>query len=140
MTRIAGDDLFLGTWRLQPELSKYELGQPPQEGLYRITRDGESYIFDTTWKTAEGQQLETSFSGTPDGQRVAYEDPEIADALSLTRVDELTLDSETFKGGWRIALARRELINGGMSMRVTQSGQVPDVAAFSNISYYHKLD
>lgn len=140
MTRIAENDLFLGTWRLQPELSEYELGPPPQEGLYRITREGESYIFDITWKTADGQQLETSFSGIPDGKQVPYENPQLADALSFTRVDDLTLDSESFKGGQGIAHARRELIKDGRVMRVTQSGWLPDGAAFSNISYYQKLD
>ena len=140
MTQIDIDDLFLGTWQLQPQQSAYEFGPSPAEGLYRISTDGQQYLFELEWKTAEGQQFETSFSGVPDGRQYPYENPQIADALSLTRVDEQTLDSASYKGGKRIAHARRELLDNSRTMRVTQSGQTPDGVTYSNVSYYNKLD
>ena len=139
MSPIAENDLFLGTWQLQPEQSKYELGQPPLEGLYNISREEGGYVFEIAWKTTEGQQFEISFSGIPDGQQYPYENPQIAEALSMTRVDEFTLDSESFKDGKRIAHARRDLIENGRGLRVTQTGERPDGAFFSNVSYYRKL-
>jgi predicted component of type VI protein secretion system len=64
----------------------------------------------------------------------------VAEAVSFTGVDDLTLDSETFKRGNRIAHARRELLEDGRVMRITQSGRTPDGMDFSNVSYYHRLD
>jgi hypothetical protein len=140
MNKIAKTDLFLGNWQLQPELSEYAHGEPPAEGIYRISRYGEGYKFDIAWTTAEGQQVEASYIGIPDGELYPYENPKIAEAISLTRVDELTLDSESFKGERRIAHARRELVDNRNRMRVTQSGETPDGVIFKNISYYRKLD
>ena len=140
MHEIMNDDLFLGTWQLQPQFSDYAIGQPPAEGSYRISRDGKGYKFDIAWTTADGQQFETGYVGIPDGKKHACENPQIAEAVSLTRTDELTLDSESFKDGRRIAHARRELIDDGRRMRITQSGETPDGTLFSNIAYYCKVD
>ena len=139
MNQIAENDLFLGTWQLQADLSDYAFGQPPAEGVYHISRYGEGYKFDIIWTTAEGQQMETSYVGVPDGEKYPFENPQIADAVSLTRVDELTLDSESFKDGRRIAHARRELIENMNRIRVTQSAETPDGTVLSNISYYQKI-
>jgi len=139
MNQIAENDLFLGTWQLQADLSDYAFGQPPAEGIYLISRYGEGYKFDITWTTIEGQQMETSYVGVPDGEKYPFENPQIADAVSLTRVDELILDSETFKDGRRLTHARRELIENRDRMRVTQSAETPDGTVFSNISYYQKI-
>jgi hypothetical protein len=140
MNQIAEDDLFLGTWQLQPNLSDYGFGQPPAEGLYRISRYGEGYKFEITWTTAAGRQMETSYVGIPDGDKYPFEDPQIAEAVSLTRVDELTLDSESFKDGRRIAHARRELVESRDKMRVTQSAETPEGTKYSNTAYYQKID
>ena len=106
--------------------------------MYRISLNGHKYVFDIAWETAEGQQFEAGFSGIPDGRQYPYENPQVADSLSLARVSELTLDSESFKGGISIAHARRELMDTGRVMRVTQSGQKPDGGTFRNVSYYNK--
>jgi hypothetical protein len=140
MKLISENDAFLGTWQLKPELSAYEFGAPPVEGLYTIRAADDVYLFEIAWKSADGQSLEAAFSGIPDGRQYPYDDPRVAEALSLTRVDDLTLDSETFKGGNRIAHARRELIEGGRVMCVTQSGRTPDGEVFSNVSYYSRLE
>jgi hypothetical protein len=139
MKLIADNDVFPGIWQLKPELSAYEFGTPPAEGLYTIRAAGDVYLFEIVWKTAEGQSFKAAFSGIPDGKQYPYEDQQVADALSMTRVDELTLDSETFKGGKRIAHALRELIEDGRVMRVTQSGRTPDGETYSNVSYYTRL-
>jgi len=140
MTPIAANDPFVGAWQLQPELSDYESGAPPAEGLYTIRARDDSYLFDIGWKTADNHSFSADFSGIPDGKQYPYEDLQVAEAVSFTRVDYLTLDSETFKGGNRIAHARRELLKGGRVMRITQSGRTPDGMDFSNVSYYHLLD
>jgi len=139
MALISDDDPFLGAWELLPESSEYELGDPPAQGLYTISSDGDRYHFEIAWKTADGQRFESEFSGIPDGRPYAYEDSRVADALSLTRVDESSLDSESFRAGVRLAHARRALMEDGRMMRVTQSGQAPGGETFQNISYYRKL-
>jgi hypothetical protein len=138
MIQIDPEDEFIGKWRLQPQRSRYEVGDPPRSGLYTISGRGERYLFEIEWQGADGQNMSTSYTATPNGRKVAYENPQIAEFVSLTRVDELTLDSESFKDGARIAHARRELLDDGQLMRVTQSGPGPQGDWFDNVAYYEK--
>lgn len=131
-------DPFVGTWELQPEQSQYEAGQPPASGLYRIEPQGEGYLVTMQWQTAAGAAKEMHYTSIPDGKDYAYENPEIAEFVSMTRVDEKTLDSATKKGGQMIAHARRELSKDAQAMRVTQSGLLPDGSWFKNISVYKR--
>ena len=132
------DDPFVGTWELQAEQSQYEVGQPPASGLYRIESEGAGYLVTMQWQTAVNESKEMSYTSIPDGQDYAYENPEIAEFVSMTRVDERRLDSATKKGGQRIAHARRELAEDGQTMRVTQSGLLPDGSWFHNVSVYKR--
>ena len=136
--RIPQDDAFLGTWVLVPEKAQYELGQPPQSGLYRLSTDGEQYHFTVEWQDAAGHSHSTAFDGIPDGQQYAYTDNPAVDVVSFTRVDAFTLDSDTFKDGQQIAHARRILADDGRTMTVSQGGTLPDGRTFTNISVYVK--
>ena len=57
MTHIADNDQFIGTWQLQPELSVYEFGDPPAEGLYTIRAGNDTYLFEIAWETAANQSF-----------------------------------------------------------------------------------
>lgn len=137
-TLISADDAFLGTWVLLPEQAKYEIGQPPESGLYRLSSNGEQYHFSVEWVDASGESHSTAFDGIPDGQQYAYTDNPAVDAVSFTRVDEQTLESASFKAGELVSHARRVLSADGNSMTVSQTGVAPDGRAFTNMSVYVK--
>lgn len=131
-------DPFLGIWHLIPDQSRYEFGQPPASGTYILTANETSYTFTIQWTTADGQAMNATFDGIPDGQQYPYENPAIADAISLTRVNDRQLDSATFKNGQQIAHATRVLSANEQTMTITQTGQMPDGTPFSNISFYQR--
>ncbi len=133
-------DPFIGTWKLDPSQNRYEAGSPPQNGLYIIEPLGEGYRITMKWTTPEGQSVESAYESIPDGQEYPYDKPAIADAISMTRVDARTLDSQSKKGGQVIAYARRVLSEDGQTMSITQSGTKPDGTRFSNKSVYHRQD
>jgi len=133
-------DAFVGKWKLDPTQNNYELGEPPQSGTYQIEPKDDGYLITMAWVTSDGQEMKMSYEGTPDGVEYAYENPAIADVMSMTRVDEHTLDSAAFKGGMRIAYARRQLSKDLKTMTVTQSGLKPDGVEFNNVSVYRRLD
>ena len=58
----------------------------------------------------------------------------------MTRVDERTLDSASFRDGVQIAHGRRELSDDANTMTVTQSGSRPDGTKFANVSVYVRRD
>ena len=131
-------DRFLGTWELIADQSRYEFGQPPAGGTYTITANETGYSFTIHWTTADGQQLSAAYDAIPDGQQYPYENTAVADAVSMTRVNEQQLDSASFKSNRQIAHAARILSADGQTMTITQSGQTPDGTPFSNISVYQR--
>lgn len=132
------EDRFKGTWEMQPEHNHYQLGDPPAQGTYIIgdNPDGDGYLVTMKWTTQDGQNVEMRYTAIPDGVDYPYENPAIADTVSMTRVDENTLDSDTKKDGQVGAYARRVLSADGNTMTITQSGKTPDGGSFDNVSVY----
>lgn len=118
-------DAFIGTWKLDSEQSKYQFGTPPQSGTYRIDADDSGYLITMDWIDAQGKSFHQSYTATPDGQQHPYENPSVAEFVSMTRIDDLTLDSATYKNGERIAYALRVLSADKQTMTITQSGTTP---------------
>jgi len=130
-------DAFLGTWQLDPDGNNYQLGDPPQSGLYIIETKDNGYLVTMKW-TTNGDEKQMAYEGIPDGKQ--YETPATGiDAMSMTRVDDKTLDSSAFVGEVRIAYARRVLSENDNTMTVTQSGKTPDGTDFANVSVYHRV-
>ena len=131
-------DAFIGLWELDPTQSEYQYGMPPQSGLYRIAPDaaGTGYMISMTWTNAQGSESYAAYTALPDGVQYPYENADVADFISMTRLDERTLDSAIYKGGEVIAYALRELSDDGALMRIVQSGYAPDGSTFHNLSIY----
>jgi hypothetical protein len=132
-------DPFLGIWQLVSEKSEYEMGDPPIDGTYTIEIQGDGYLVTMQWKTHYGAWSEMSYTSTPDGQDYAYNDPNIADTISMTRIDFHTLDSDAKKGGHVTAYARRILSDDLSTMTVIQSGPHPKGGFFKNLSVYRRI-
>jgi hypothetical protein len=122
-------DLFVGTWQLDPMQNKYEFGDPPQQGQYIIVPHEAGYLVTMKWTNPAGKALEMQYEATPDNT------PGV-DSMSMTRIDEKTLDSAAMAGGQVIAYGRRVLSQDGQTMTITQSGKTPDGREFSNLSVY----
>lgn len=129
-------DTFLGTWQLDPEQNKYQLGDPPQSGLYIIKLNGEGYLVTMKWTSHDNQDFEMSYEAIPDGKDYPTDAPNV-DSMSMTRVDDKTLDSSAMVGNTVIAFARRILSEDNNTMTITQSGKTSDGDDFANVSVYH---
>ena len=132
-------DPFLGIWQLIPDKSNYNHGDPPIGGNYTIEIQGDGYAFHIEWETFYGAWSEIKYIVVPDGQDHHYDDPNIADTISMTRIDEHTLDSDAKKGGRVIAHARRTLSDDLREMTVVQSGPLPEGGTFKNLSVYRRI-
>lgn len=131
-------DAFLGIWALDPAQSQYQFGQPPQAGLYRIASgiDSSGYMISMSWTDSQGREAYAAYSAMPDGVEYPYENSDVADTISMTRLDERTLDTAIFKNGECIAYSLRQLSDVGDAMRIVQSGFAPDGSRFDNYSVY----
>lgn len=128
----------MGKWVLDPEFAEYEVGQPPRSGTYLIEAADEQLRFTIDWVAADGGQHHLVILATPDGHEYPYDDPQVADAIIYTRIDEYTLDSATKKDGAITNYTRRMVNPAGDLMQIEQSGALPDGSAFTNRSLYRK--
>lgn len=131
-------DPFLGIWQLIPEKSSYEHGDPPIEGQYTIEIHGDGYLMTMQWETYYGAWSEMSYTAVPDSQDHHYDDPNIADTISMTRINLQTLDSDAKKGSRIVAHAHRTLSHDLREMTVVQSGSLPEGGTFKNLSVYRR--
>ena len=131
-------DPFIGTWQLDPSKSNYELGEPPATGWYRLEATETGYLITMAWTTQAGQAMEMAYEGTPDGKVYPYADSDVVDAISMTRVSAVQLNSASFMAGQQIAHAARIMSEDGRVMTVVQSGNRTDGTLFQNTAVYRK--
>lgn len=131
-------DGFLGVWTLNRDQSKYELGQPPQEGKYTIEPDDNGLKITMEWTTVQGQSFNQVYHSIPDGKSYPYPDNPAVDAFSTTLIDEKTLDTTATKGEAVVSYARRRLSDDGQTMIITMSGTTPQGDPYTNLAIYEK--
>jgi hypothetical protein len=122
---ISTNDPFIGRWAFNPEKSRYEFGPMPDNAFYTIEPHGEGYRIVMEWDSADGEHHEQAYDGIPDGKEYPYEGGPV-DAVSMTRVDDRTLDSAAKKEGKVISFATRVLSEDRRAMEITMSGALPD--------------
>ncbi len=133
---MSPSDPFLGLWRFDPAQARYQLGEPPQIGTYRLDAHGDGYLITMEWTDARGQSYRQTYTAIPDGQLYPYGGANALVSIAMTRLDDRTLDTASFRGGERIAYAVRRLSDDGQTMQVIQSGQTPEGTPFENIAVY----
>src|SRR3954452_13202421 len=106
-------EAFLGMWELDTAHSAYEIGAPPERGLYQLIEDPSTgsgqvaVVMD--WTDAAGKDFHTIYYMNPDGQDHAYEGSPAVDAVATTLLDARTLETVSKKEGETVAVGRREL-------------------------------
>ncbi len=135
-------DLYLGVWTLVPELSLYEIGDPPASGVYEIRAASDGRVmFGVRWRARDDDESrEIAFGGPPDGSAQPLPAPAegAPDALAITRVDGRTLDSEALRGGRRLAWARRVASADGSLLAVVQEIATPGGGHARNFQVYRR--
>lgn len=130
---------FLGTWILDPSSCRYEQGEPPRQGHYRIVElDDGALEFTVAWTDAAGTSDSVSFRAPPDGRRIALAEGKLIDALSVSAPSDRELNSSGWIGDREVMIAQRQLDDTGQAMRVTQLVRLPDGSRPANVAIYRR--
>lgn len=130
-------DLYIGTWRLVPELCLYQHGEHPASGIYEIGVKADEITVGISWRDAEGNTHEITYGGIPDG-RPRETDAPGATHFSMTRVNSRVLDSAAFADGRQVAFARRAASSDGSLLATVQRGSTASGEMFSNFQVYRR--
>lgn len=120
---------FAGDWRLRPDRSRYEDGPPPARASYHIEARGEDVRFAAEWLDRHGQEQRMGYTLRFDA----------GGDVTLTLVDERTLDTAVKRGGEVVAHARRVLSEDGATLTITQSSTSPDGKTVANVAVYERI-
>ena len=134
---------YLGTWELIPELSLYAIGQLPASGTYVIAEETSGTLaIRLTWRMpGDTTERATQFGGPSDGSRVSLPTmaPGAPDAMTLSHVDDRTLDSAALRGAEIVAYARRSVSADGQLMSVVQEMIGADGHRVRNFQVYRRV-
>src|SRR5690349_10968666 len=89
-------DRFLGSWKLIPEKCVYEVGIPPVEGLYTLSKseEGKTHVdISIKWKTAKGEDMNYNYHIRTDAVPVFH----IVNDQELRVVSHIDIDGHILK-------------------------------------------
>lgn len=113
--------IYTGNWVLIPELSFYEVGEPPLWGKYSISVENAEASIVIDWADSEGEIQSISLGGPIDGKFYPSETDKSL-LVAFEQVDDLTLDSRVQLNGTDVAYARRRSSEQGDLLATLQIG------------------
>ena len=128
---------LLGTWRLNPEKSKYTPGPAlrAETRVYTRSADGVTGVVTRTY--ADGQTERYEYIANFGGEYMVTGTPAY-DAVKLTRIDELASEAWLSHAGMLYGIARRVITPDGKTMTITFDRKDND-RPVHNVAIYDKV-
>lgn len=133
----AGNDVFLGTWKLNEAKSKIAAGQP-KNSMVVYTADGDNVKVGIDGTDAKGQTFHSDWTGKFDGKEYALTGDSSNDMRSYKVVSDQTLLVISKKGGKETFSARIVVSADGKTRTVTVTGTDASGAKITSTQTYDK--
>src|SRR4029077_5263847 len=98
VTTAAADQLS-GTWKMNPEKSKYRPGPAPKDLTVVVESDENNYKLDATGTDGDGKPIKIQYSAKFDGKDYPATGVANADTVSVKRIDANTVETRQKKDG-----------------------------------------
>jgi len=132
-------DAFLGTWKLNPEKSRYSPGNVPKGNTLKVEAWGTDGVKVTTdGVNATGEKTHTEYQAKFDGKDAPIKGNPNADMVSLKRIDDHTLETTFKKDGKVMTVGKTVVSKDGKTRTVTTTGTNPQGQTINNIAVYEK--
>ena len=95
----AAADQHSGTWKMNPEKSKYSPGPAPKSGTVKIEADEKGIKVEAEGTNADGSALHVQYDAKFDGKDYPVTGLASADTVSVKRMGPDTIESTLKKGG-----------------------------------------
>jgi hypothetical protein len=131
-------DSRIGTWKLNVAKSKYSPGPPPQSQTLKVEPSGQGEKVTSEVVAADGTRTTTQYTANFDGKDYPLTGSQIADTVSLKRIDARTTERTDKKGGTVAQTIRRVVSADGKTMNVTVKGKNAQGQEMSNVVVFEK--
>jgi hypothetical protein len=133
-----GTDPRIGTWKLNGAKSKYSPGPAPQSLTLKVEAAGKGEKVTAEFVDADGTHRTTEYTANYDGKEYPLTGSQIADKVSLKRIDARTTERTDKKDGKVAQTLRRVVARDGKTMTVTTKGTNAKGEAVNNIALFEK--
>jgi len=131
-------DPVVGTWVLNVAKSKFSPGPAPksQSRTYAATADGIDLT--VTGTNADGSAVSQKSSFKYDGKDYAMTGAGDFDTLSLTRIDDLTVESVQKKAGKAVGKTTRTISKDGKVLTLASKGHAAGGGMYDNVMVFDR--
>jgi hypothetical protein len=131
-------DPRIGTWKLNVAKSKYSPGPAPQSLTVKVEASGQGEKVTAEFVNADGTRTTTVYTANFDGKDSPLTGSQIADTVSLKRIDARTTERTDKKGDKVAQTLRRVVSQDGKTMTVTTKGTNAQGQAVNNVGVFDK--
>lgn len=139
-TEVAGQGTNprAGTWHLNVAKSKYSPGPAPKSQTLVITATGNSETVTSETVSASGDKSSTVYTAAYDGKPQPIKGSQVADSVSLKRIDDHTSERTDSKDGKAVQTYTRVVSKDGKTMTVTVKGTNAQGQPVNNVIVFEK--
>jgi hypothetical protein len=119
----AAADQLSGTWKMNPEKSKYSPGPAPQSLTVVVESDNDNYKIDATGIGGDGTSTHAQFSAKFDGKDYPATGLTNADTVSVKRVNANTVETSQKKDGKVVMTITTTVAKDGKTRTSTYRGK-----------------
>lgn len=133
-----GPDPRVGSWQLNVAKSKYTPGPAPKSQTLKIEAAGKGEKVTSESVSGTGAKTVTEYTADYDGKPHPLKGSEVADMVTLKRVDSHTTERVDSKNGKTMATYHRSVSKDGKTMTVTIKGTDAQGKPTSNVVVFEK--
>jgi hypothetical protein len=138
MIAAQGANPRIGTWHLNVAKSKYDPGPAPKSQTLTIEAAGDGEKVTSEIVSASGATTTATYTAAYDGKPHTLTGSEIADTVTLKRIDANTSERVDSKGGKTVQTYTRTVSKDGKTMTVTIKGTNAQGKPVHNVAVFEK--
>src|SRR5262249_42193051 len=131
-------DQLSGTWKMNPEKSKYSPGPAPKDLTVVVESDENNYKLDATGTDGDGKPMHVQYSAKFDGKDHPATGIANADAVSLKRIDASTIETLQKKDGKVVMTVTTNVSKDGKTRTSTWQGRSAEGRDVHNVVVFDK--
>ena len=139
---VGADDLYIGTWKLNGDKSRFRGGPASRSETLTIERAGDGVRVTIDGVNSREVAFRINYTANFDGRRYPHMDtsPQSPPGLvvAVTRIDERALERTTYLGDKRLTTVRWVVSEDGNVMTATETGSNAQRQTFNNFSVYER--
>jgi hypothetical protein len=131
-------DAVIGTWKLNVAKSTFSPGPGPKSQMRTYAESAQGIALTIKTVAADGKESTTTATFKEDGKPYPMSGNPDFDAVSVKRVDALTINSTQMKAGVSVGTGVRAVSKDGKTLKFSQKGTHVDGEKYDDVLVYDR--